>query len=305
MIRLLLAMLIALNVALFLWIQYGNRTAAPTRPEQLSRPDFGQIRLVGEPDTAEEPVIETKMNAQEPVQAPQPDEGDTLQPEPESGPEPEPEPAAEVASEAEIETQPESEPQIRQESSQEQALDTLSTPPEPAPEPPVQPIPTESQPEVLYCGELGPMRSRNMAEGYRRTLAAGKAEVRVETRPGKETVGYWVMIPETPDVAGAEAMLKRLVQAGFKDLWLMREGEHKNAISMGLYTQERYAQRHADNIHEKGFDPVVVPKQKKARVYWVLFSHAGANELQKIEAQKLPSNAALEKKVCDQALTDP
>ncbi|WP_293647282.1 SPOR domain-containing protein [Thiolapillus sp.] len=297
MIRLLLAMLIALNVALFLWIQYGNRTAAPTRPEPLSRPDFGQIRLVGEPETAEEPVIEAKMNAQEPVQAPQPHAGDT------HPAEPEPATVPEVTSETE--TQPESEPQIQQESSQQQVLDTLSTPSEPAPEPRVQPIPTESQPEVLYCGELGPMRSRNMAEGYRRTLAAGKAEVRVETRPGKETVGYWVMIPETPDVARAEAMLKRLVQAGFKDLWLMREGEHKNAISMGLYTQERYAQRHADNIHEKGFDPVVVPKQKKARVYWVLFSHAGVNELQKIEAQKLPSNAALEKKVCDQALTDP
>jgi len=291
MMRLLLAMLIALNVALFLWIQYGNRTAAPTRPGQLSRPDFGQIRLVGEPETVEEPAIKAEANAQ----APQPDAGDTLMAEPVLVP----------AVASETETQTESEPQIRQESSQEQALDMLSTPSEPAPEPPAQPIPTESQPEVRYCGELGPMRSRNMAEGYRRTLAAGKAEVRVETRPGKETVGYWVMIPETPDVASAEAMLKRLVQAGLKDLWLMREGEHKNAISLGLYTQERYAQRHADNIHEKGFDPVVVPKQKKARVYWVLFSHVGANELQKIEAKKLPSNVVLEKKVCDQALTDP
>ncbi|WP_457666953.1 SPOR domain-containing protein [Thiolapillus sp.] len=291
MIRLLLGMLLVLNVVLFLWMQYGNSPVAPPRPEQASKPDFGQIRLVGESETEQAPVIEEEVVAQ----ALEPDAADPRLAEAKSEPAPEPESESKSVSGLEVPTPTQAdEPQLQQESSQEQK-----------PEPPAPASPTERQPAVLYCGELGPMRSRNMAEGYRRSLSAGNAEVRVETRPGREIVGYWVMIPQMPDAASAEAMLKRLMRAGFKDLWLMRKGEHKNAISLGLYTQERYAQRHADNIHGKGFNPVVVPKQKKARVYWVLFSDVAAEAMQKVESQKLPANAGMEKKVCDQALTGP
>ncbi len=111
------------------------------------------------------------------------------------------------------------------------------------------------------------------------------------------------MISPLPDVASAEDMLKKLRAAGFEDLWLMRKGERKNAISLGLYTDRRYAQRHADNIEAKGFSPVVLPKQKNVRVYWVVFSDVEEETLQALEEQNLPASVVLEKKDCKQALT--
>ena len=248
MIRLLLGILIAVNIVLFLWIQYGSNQAQPTPKQEKQMPDFGEILLASEvaakkPSIAGEKAIVPSL--------------------------PKPENAAQVSS---------------------------------------KPASKNNKPkansEVLYCGEFGPLRSRNMAEGYRRSLLRGKTgDAIVEKRSGKENVGYWTMIPEMPDVATAEAMYKKLQKAGLKDLWLMRKGEHKNAISLGLYTERRYAQRHANNIKKMGFAPVVVPKQKKTRVYWVSFSGVKKQDLAKLKSVDLPANVEWTKKVCKQALT--
>lgn len=294
MMRLLLGLLIAANVVLFLWIQYGDSARKPDQPMQAVKPDFGDIRLVQEIR-----VLPPSDSQQQ----------DNSSPEPQVPTQPDtsvPEPAAQVETEAPDSESPAPEP--------DQSAVVETTPEVPEPD---QGAVVESTPEVheeaqadaeavaLYCGELGPIRSRNMAKGYLRMLSGDESgEVKVEARQGKETVGYWVMIPASPDVTGAEETLKKLQAAGLDDLWLIRKGESKNAISLGLYTKERYAQRHADTIRDKGFDTVVVPKEKNARVYWVVFSDIGEDRLQNIEYENLPADAALRKKVCKQALTD-
>ncbi len=258
MIRPLLGLLIAGNVVLFLWIQYGdsgrNGAGQPQR-----KPDFGEIRLLREAEVPESPMPE------------------------------QPAPDQEVLATV---------PQQQSSSALEQVLAVPEPEPEPEPEP-------ATAAATVYCGELGPLRSRNMAEGYRRVLSRSEAAtVEAEARSGQEITGYWAMIPALPDVASAEAMLKKLQAAGLEDLWLIRDGELENAISLGLYTEERYARRHADNVRKMGFEPVVVPKKKKARVYWVVFSGIDEAVLKEFEGKQLPANTRLQKKVCKQTLTD-
>ncbi len=284
MIRLLLGLLIAANVVLFLWIQYGDSARKPDQPTQILKPDFGKIRLVQEMQV---------------LSPPEPQQQDDSSPEPQTPIQPEasvPESLAQVETETPDSESPAPAPMQVPEPDQGAVVETT---------PEVQDeAQTDAETVATYCGELGPIRSRNMAEGYRRTFFGDEsAEVKVEARPGTENVGYWVMIPASHNVTDAEETLKKLQAAGFNDLWLIRKGESRNAISLGLYTKERYAQRHADTIHNKGFDPVVVPKQKNTRVYWVVFSGIGEDKLQDIEDDKLPADAALRKKVCKQALT--
>ena len=254
MIRPLLGLLIAGNVVLFLWIQYGDsgRNAAQ-QPQR--KPDFGEIRLLRETEVPESPMPEQPAS---------------------------PEPDQEVLAASVPQQQPSSVP--------EQVL--------------VVPEP-ETAAASVYCGELGPLRSRNMAEGYRRVLSRSEVTtVQVEARPGQEITGYWAMIPALPDVASAESILKKLRAAGLEDLWLIRNGELENAISLGLYTEKLYARRHARNVRKMGFEPVVVPKKKKARVYWVVFSGIDEAVLKEFEGKQLPANTGLQKKVCKQTLTD-
>jgi hypothetical protein len=249
MIRLLLGMLVAINIVLFLWIQYGVSQSETSSSVAKQTADFGGILLASEIAIPAEKPMEPKTV----------------------------EPQSSIRSETAMES--------AQRVIVEDSKSTISSMPR-------------------YCGELGPVRSRNMAVGYRRTLLKiGASEARVEPRTGKEEVGYWTMIPEMPDTASAEAMLRKLQKAGLKDLWLMRKGEHKNAISLGLYTERRYAQRHANTIRKKGFSPVVVPKQKNTRVYWIVFSGVEKKGLQELENENIPAKMTLIKKVCKQALT--
>ncbi|WP_172649520.1 hypothetical protein [Thiolapillus brandeum] len=108
------------------------------------------------------------------------------------------------------------------------------------------------------------------------------------------------MIPPLSNSDEAETMLRKLRKAGFKDLWLMRKGEFANGISMGLYTEERYAKRHGDAIRSKGFETRIVPKQKNARLFWVVFSGVGEKNLEVLGKAKLPQGVGLHKKVCSQ-----
>ncbi|WP_456412082.1 hypothetical protein [Thiolapillus sp.] len=266
MIRLLLGLLIAGNVVLFLWIQYGDSRRDNERQQQVRQPDFGEIRLLREIDSPEPPMGEQPaLAADEEREVPVLEQQSSYLPE-------------QVLVESESKVEAEAEAAVEAEA--------------------------ESEVAIIYCGELGPIRSRNMAEGYRRILSQNEAaNVQVEARAGRETTGYWAMIPALPDAASAEAMLKRLQAAGLEDLWLIRNGELENAISLGLYTEERYAKRHADNVRNMGFEPIVMPKQRKTRVYWVVFSAVEEEVLKAFENEKLPVNAVLRQKDCKQALT--
>ncbi len=273
--RWVLAILFSLNVVLFLWIQLGPRGESTDHKPPSELPDFGDIQLLQE--LAAKPQTEPEDSRQEaPVRATTPaspaealaqgtaerKEGVVENQSPDSG----------------DKSQPLAEAQGGEPGDKQLSYDS-----------------------PVYCGELGPYPSRNMAEGFRRKLAPGRGkQARIESRRGKVTVGYWVMIPPLATSDEAEAMYQKLRQAGFKDLWLMRKGEFANGISMGLYTEERYAKRHGDNIRSKGFETTIVPKKKNGRLFWIVFSAVEESSMGTLENGKLPQGVALRKKVCPQ-----
>jgi hypothetical protein len=76
--------------------------------------------------------------------------------------------------------------------------------------------------------------------------------------------GFFVMIPPLPTRGDAEAMLQRLAAAGIDDTWLFRTGNYVNGISLGLFTREATAQRHADDLTIRGFASEVRRRQVSA-----------------------------------------
>jgi hypothetical protein len=261
--RWLLAILFSLNVVLFLWIQLNPEQGQPAGDRRTAASDFGDIRLLQELSPDDPGVPADQAQQQE-------------------------EPAA---------TTEETAASTRMVSKQE----TVAEMKYPGSPPAERSASSRAADTEAYCGELGPFPSRNMAEGFRRKLAqASGASARIASRRGKVTVGYWVMIPPLADIQEAEEMLKRLREAGFSDLWLMRKGEYANGISMGLYTEERYARRHGDNIRSRGFDTRIEPKQKNARLFWILFSRVEPAAMEALENGKLPQDVVLQKKVCPQ-----
>lgn len=70
-------------------------------------------------------------------------------------------------------------------------------------------------------------------------------EVPVETR-------HWVIFPPLPSPESAAAKLDELTAAGLKDVLVVRDGDWRNAISLGLYANDEAARRRVREVEDKG-----------------------------------------------------
>lgn len=139
-----------------------------------------------------------------------------------------------------------------------------SSPPGQAPQEPFldEPIPDEPAPEppapvsiASACWQIGPLDSPAVARALAAALPPGMALV--ETRQITEPVptGYYVLIPVQPDRPTALRLERKLKAAGIEDSWVFTSGPLRNAISLGLFTQERNATRRLALVESKGFQP--------------------------------------------------
>lgn len=95
----------------------------------------------------------------------------------------------------------------------------------------------------LTPGEFARVREQLKALAGRRVMSF--AEVPLEMR-------HWVIFPPLPSPESADAKLAELVAAGFADAFVVKEGEWRNAISLGLFASVDSAHRRATEAEEKG-----------------------------------------------------
>ena len=88
---------------------------------------------------------------------------------------------------------------------------------------------------------------------------------------------FWVYLEPTTDEA-AQANLDDLRNRGVTDYMLIRRGELKNAISLGLFRSQDSVNRRLAEMSEKGYKPVVVPKFETTEKFWLAAQLAAGNE---------------------------
>ena len=304
MMRLLLGGLIVLNVLVFLYGYLGLDRNGPSRPTRLHMPDVGSIRLIatrvtppreagGEAEAETPAAVEPEETAAaaSPPALPPPAEP--------SPPETAATPPAVVPADAPVEAS-EGEAPAKGEA---QAVPDV----EKAAAGEVEPRPAEvsaAPPRpLLFCGEIGPFRNRVQARRLEETFGV-EGKTRVYRRPTMVDTSYWVYRPPLEDRARAREEVARLKEAGIEDLWLMPDGEFRNAISLGLYSRREAAYAHAEMLRNKGFEVEVRPRQKEMERYWLAFTDMPEGMLRELE-ERLPEGVFLEKKVCEQASAAP
>jgi len=283
MMRLLLGGLIVLNVLVFLYGNLGLERERESRVVRQHKPDVGSIRLVsarvgvsageveslplGEEATAVA-VVPEEAPLQEPSGPMTVEEGE------------DPAPAVERVSAV---------PPTAEEVSENEERMASASHPVAAP--------------MLFCGEIGPFRNRAQARRVERHLGVDE-KTRIYRRPTLVNTAYWVYRPPLDDRAQAREEVSRLKEAGIEDLWLMPDGDFRNAISLGLYSRREAAHSRVETLKEKGFEVEVRPKQKELERYWLQFTDLPEGLLAELDGS-LPEGASVEKKVCEQASAAP
>lgn len=151
-------------------------------------------------------------------------------------------------------------------------LAELPAAPEPASDPPPA-LPTETvsggPPE---CLALGPYLDRDVAMAARERLAAVEVTAVPRAVDASQRLGFWVYTPPADSRSGADDVVDRLRRAGVRDFYVVADGVYEHAVSLGVFSQEDTATRHADRLRAMGFTVEVGERRREITAWWLDFA---------------------------------
>lgn len=289
MMRWLLAVLVVVNLVLFLWGFTMSKQDKPVQKQFSPSVDVERIVLLREVETETQAVQE--MPVPEPVAVIQSPEETPLPEISEAKAANEQEPAVLEGADAPV---MEEETQVEEETAEISAAETAEEISETDPEVVeatgnMEPVSSE------VCGRIGPFKTEQAAQQLGVELNLAEAEITREIV--EEQKGYWVLIPAFPSRAEGQQMAEKLRAAGFNDLWLFNTGPMKNAISLGLFSRKENADMHSGVINQRGFDSEVRPKMVERPEFWLVYR----DDAESVAAITLSTHVSNTKKPCNQA----
>lgn len=133
--------------------------------------------------------------------------------------------------------------------------------------------------DIFQCAAFGPYDTAEVASAVGKRvqlegLVDGEAAVAVLTtavraEPGRPPRSWRVLLPPLPSAAETDIVAKRIVAAGFKDYYVIRDGVDANAIALGLFRNEQAARARAETLRKAGFDAAVDPVGAGPEEYWL------------------------------------
>ncbi len=151
-------------------------------------------------------------------------------------------------------------------------LDELPPLKEPAPKPDLA---TTEYSEVhehvkksSLCLDIGPFAETAARDRLRDWLRDYIAVLTVRSVAVRKRQFFWVYLEPSSD-ATARRNLDDLIERGVTDYMLIRRGNLKNAISLGLFRSQDSVNRRLAELSEKGYTPVVVPRFETTDQYWI------------------------------------
>lgn len=120
------------------------------------------------------------------------------------------------------------------------------------------------------CVSLGTYASRAQAQAALEKLGAQALRPRIREVVSNPGASYRVMLPAVGSREEAQATVKRIVQAGISDYYIIATGEDANAIALGQYRNREGADRRLAQLTAAGFPAVLMPSGGEvAAVFWV------------------------------------
>lgn len=164
-------------------------------------------------------------------------------------------------------------PEIEANPAQDQLL--TSTPDTPAPEPPEI---EAAAIDVISCHSLGPFDNIKDAQKI-------GIDLDVENIPSQQRVGgkkiykglWFVYLPPMSSISEARDKFNELKKKGVNDLFIIGEGEQENAISLGMFRSKVLAERRAEALVNKGYEPHLEPYYQTIPQYWLDYQLVNAS----------------------------
>ncbi|AJC46286.1 hypothetical protein [Xanthomonas sacchari] len=154
------------------------------------------------------------------------------------------------------------------------APSTAPTPPAAVP----APAPTQSQVEpaakpaadAAVCLSVGPYPDRDAAQAAVAALAPGAPRPRLREAADSDATSFRVILPTIGGEDGLKQATERIVAAGIRDYYPLRQGDAGNAIALGQYRSREGAERRRQELARAGFNADLIPSGGSGQSRWWL-----------------------------------
>ncbi|MFT4564155.1 MAG: hypothetical protein ACI9BW_003917 [Gammaproteobacteria bacterium] len=153
------------------------------------------------------------------------------------------------------------------------------------------------------CLSIGPITTSEQLENIRAWFQTRTTVLETRTEAVRERRAFWVYL-ESNTSAEALQNLNALERGGVTDYMLIRRGELKNTISLGLFRSQDSVNKRLAEMNQKGYRPIVVPKFETTDHYFVSATMSEGYEDTKDFPAALLENADLEPIDCKIAVSD-
>jgi hypothetical protein len=142
---------------------------------------------------------------------------------------------------------------------------------------------------------LGPFDNAEAAQAATARLAALGLDPTGRTTTDEEVYGYQVVLPRRETRQQALETTRELARLGIEDYFVITEDpERRNAISVGLFQEKRYAVQHTQYLEELGFAPKTRLRTRERTRHWLDYRDPeGRVDEQSLDA--LEADAALQR----------
>lgn len=117
------------------------------------------------------------------------------------------------------------------------------------------------------CHRLGPYASAKQAQVALDMLGTRQGQVLKKSTEVEN--GYVILYPPTDSLETARANRKMLVEKGFKDAWVVEQGENSHAISLAVVHDKDQADEAVSRYQAQGIQVLLKPRIGLANRWWL------------------------------------
>ena len=147
---------------------------------------------------------------------------------------------------------------------QEDESDSKNDKPEPS-----KPTKTASLGAGAVCYSLGPFEGQAQVRSISAKLSDLGAIANDRSEKLRVPIGYWVYLPKYESWNEARRKVMELEEKGLKDIFIMGRGRMKNAVSLGLYKEEKGANDRMKLVRDLGVEPKLETQYTVDERYWI------------------------------------
>ena len=119
------------------------------------------------------------------------------------------------------------------------------------------------------CLRLGPFDSEAQAGTLRDRFAGRSRSIAINKSTRQEQKFFWVYLEAVSSDVQAKERLEDLKSKGITDLFMVRKGEMKNAVSLGVFRSQESVRNRLAELKNRGYQPLVVPRYETKTEYWL------------------------------------